>query len=65
MVIREMDFAFLYNNIIEPELCCGCGTCVGICPLGSIEFNFDTEKPELVGKCNSCGICIKVCPIGS
>lgn len=45
-------------------LCCGCGTCVGVCPQGAI-----TVRPQPGGfavsvddSCVNCGLCLAVCP---
>lgn len=44
------------------ELCDGCGICVRICPMGSI----DPENPSLVpGICIKCCACVKKCPTGA
>lgn len=42
--------------------CCGCGLCVSICPLQSIEFDEIRKRPRLAGKCNMCGFCYLACP---
>lgn len=48
------------------KLCCGCGACANICPVGAIEmrfeeFNFYTPIVNQE-KCVKCGKCLKVCP---
>ena len=41
------------------ELCDGCGVCVRVCPMGSI----DPQNPSLVpGICIKCCACVKKCP---
>ena len=58
-----MSFSQLQDSIIEPGLCTHCGTCVGMCPVGCIEFGSDgKQEPQLVGDCIECNICTKVCP---
>jgi heterodisulfide reductase subunit A len=51
---------------IDPETCCGCLGCVGVCPYGAISFNADRGICE-VNKvlCKGCGGCAATCPSGS
>jgi coenzyme F420 hydrogenase subunit beta len=58
------SFKELENDVIRAGLCTGCGTCVGVCPLGSLKINYylGEPQPELSGDCNNCGICYEVCP---
>jgi coenzyme F420-reducing hydrogenase beta subunit len=42
--------------------CCGCGLCVSVCPLHSIEFDETKKRPRLAGDCNKCGFCYLACP---
>ena len=48
------------------KLCCGCGACANICPVGAIEMTFlenNFYSPKIDGeKCIKCGKCLKVCP---
>ncbi|MFC1990224.1 coenzyme F420 hydrogenase/dehydrogenase beta subunit N-terminal domain-containing protein [Chloroflexota bacterium] len=55
-------FNKLQEDVIGPGLCTACGTCVGVCPRGSLEFDFTREEPLLTGECKPCGICYAVCP---
>lgn len=55
------------NNTISKELCTGCGTCLSMCPNGSINMNLDKRKGSYIfqidkDKCNNCGMCHKICP---
>ncbi len=54
------------ENIIENRICCGCGTCAGICPNNAIEMQINKRGfyEPLVNKekCNNCELCNKVCP---
>ncbi len=59
-----MSFQLLTSEIIDQQLCQGCGLCAGICK--SIEMK--DSKPELTGQCvlektgESCGKCYASCP---
>ena len=55
------------RDIVDKELCTGCGTCIAICPKGAINLIINERIGIYVPKineekCNKCGICIKVCP---
>lgn len=54
-------------NITKKEYCCGCESCVQICPKRCISFLEDTEGfsyPKVdISRCINCGLCEKVCPI--
>ncbi len=62
--------AMMGNNIqqvVDDQLCTGCGTCAGLCPHSAIDMVIDNGKgvyrPNIdLKKCISCQICIKVCP---
>ncbi|MGD8290912.1 MAG: FAD-dependent oxidoreductase [Desulfobacterales bacterium] len=48
---------------IDPDICAGCQTCIGLCPYGAIEF----DKRHLVSVvnqalCKGCGSCAGFCP---
>ena len=62
-----MEGAFqkkLLNEVINANLCSGCGTCSGVCVNSCISFTpEDTYAPALnPQKCTDCGLCYKVCP---
>lgn len=54
------------TEILERDLCTGCGTCVGLCPNDAVKLRMDNKglyKPVLYeSKCTQCGLCIDVCP---
>lgn len=58
--LEKMHFQVLSHEVVESDICCGCGTCVAICPFKVLEMG--GVRPRLVGECKSCGICHSVCP---
>ena len=57
----------IIKEVVENELCIGCGTCIALCPNEALEVTINEKKgiyvPKLnEEKCNNCGICYEVCP---
>ncbi|MHB8978758.1 MAG: Coenzyme F420 hydrogenase/dehydrogenase, beta subunit C-terminal domain [Trichloromonadaceae bacterium] len=56
------------TEIVEQELCCGCGICVGICPSHNLKMAWRDNgdlAPKLLGACpTGCRLCLDVCPFG-
>lgn len=55
------------NTVLEirnNNLCCSCGICKNVCPVGAIKYVREegTFVPDLSDKCVSCGKCLSVCP---
>jgi coenzyme F420 hydrogenase subunit beta len=55
------------SQVVSDGLCCGCGTCVSLCPTGAIILNLDKKKGVYIpyvqiNECKKCGICYRVCP---
>ena len=49
---------------IPRNLCCGCGACYSVCPVGAIEMKEDNEGflyPFINSNCIKCKKCMKVC----
>ena len=61
-----MSFEKLKETVIDRSLCTHCGTCVGICPEGSLAIHDPLGKciPVLVKDCSKCGRCLEICPGG-
>jgi len=60
MAKRPKVFGHLLVEVIRPERCVACGSCVSICPVDAISFV--DGLPKLTGKCTACGDCYTACP---
>ncbi len=51
---------------IDPDICAGCKTCIGLCPYTAIEFD-ERRKVSVVNEalCKGCGSCAGFCPSGA
>ncbi len=52
--------------VVNEEICCGCQTCISVCPYTAITF--DEEKNVSVVNevlCKGCGTCGSACPTGA
>jgi heterodisulfide reductase subunit A len=51
---------------IDPDLCAGCRTCIGLCPYSAIEFD-GRRAVSVVNEvlCKGCGSCAAGCPSGA
>jgi heterodisulfide reductase subunit A len=52
--------------MVNEKLCCGCQTCVSVCPYSAIAFD-ETKKSSVVNEvlCKGCGTCGAACPAGA
>lgn len=49
----------------SPGECSGCGACIAVCPVKSIDFSEDPEGflyPKVKSNCIQCGKCVEICP---
>lgn len=60
--MKKCDFSRLRKKVIDRGLCTACGTCVGVCPAGVLQFDFARGEPVLEGNCTGCGFCHAACP---
>ena len=51
---------------IDPDICAGCQTCIGLCPYSAIEFD-ERRGVSVVNAavCKGCGSCSGFCPSGA
>ncbi len=51
---------------IDPDVCAGCQTCIGLCPYSAIEFD-ERRGVSVVNEavCKGCGSCSGFCPSGA
>lgn len=51
---------------VNEELCCGCQTCIKVCPYTAISFDSE-KKVSVVNEilCKGCGTCGAACPTGA
>jgi len=52
--------------ITNEDLCCGCQTCITVCPYTAISFD-EEKKVSIVNEvlCKGCGTCGSACPTGA
>ena len=51
---------------VNEDICCGCQTCIKVCPYTAISFN-EEKKVSYVNEilCKGCGTCGSACPTGA
>ncbi len=51
---------------INEEMCCGCQTCVNVCPYSAISYD-EEKNVSIVNEvlCKGCGTCASACPTGA
>ncbi|MFC1798660.1 4Fe-4S dicluster domain-containing protein, partial [Thermodesulfobacteriota bacterium] len=52
-------------SYIDPDVCAGCQTCIGLCPYSAIEFD-ERRGVSVINEavCKGCGSCSGFCPSG-
>lgn len=51
---------------VNEKLCCGCQTCIHVCPYTAISFNAEKHVSEVnEALCKGCGTCGATCPAGA
>ncbi len=54
------SFGRLMREVVNTGVCTHCGACVATCEF--LDWEIETERPKLIGKCNGCGVCYSQCP---
>ncbi len=54
------------TSVIDEDLCCGCKTCISLCPYTAISFD-EKKKVSVINEalCKGCGTCAAACPSGA
>jgi heterodisulfide reductase subunit A len=52
--------------VVNEEICCGCQTCIQVCPYSAIGYDAD-KRVSVVNEvlCKGCGTCGSTCPTGA
>lgn len=53
------------RTMIDKKKCIGCGTCVGICPVGAISMDKDGKAVIDKNICIKCHACEMSCPVAA
>ena len=48
---------------VDPEACCMCGLCVGVCPPDALDMG--ATELKVLSNCTDCGWCVPYCPVGA
>ena len=57
-----------YFAVVNSDLCCGCRTCVELCPYGAISMiGVGNTEISVINDaiCSGCGTCVAACPSGA
>lgn len=64
--MTQKDTHQLIKNVINNNLCTGCGTCAGVCPNGLLKMEMTHEGRYIPviesNDCKRCNLCARVCP---
>jgi heterodisulfide reductase subunit A len=65
IAVGTVEVEVITANVNE-DLCCGCQTCISVCPYTAIHYESD-NKVSCVNEilCKGCGTCGSTCPTGA
>ncbi len=54
------------TSVVSEDVCCGCQTCISVCPYTAISF-LEDKNVSFVNEvlCKGCGTCTSACPTGA
>ena len=65
-IAKKVEEVEVTTSAVNEDICCGCKTCVKVCPFGAIRFQ---EEKNVSGVneilCKGCGTCASACPTGA
>ena len=50
--------------VVNSDVCVGCESCVGGCPVSAISIDSGKAKVD-AGTCVECGSCVSTCPVSA
>ena len=56
----EHGLSSVFQAIVDPEKCVGCGICQDLCPTGAISLEQIARVDP--ARCTGCGCCVGACP---
>ena len=64
MVLFSVIYLGERYMVVNKNVCIGCQTCIGCCPVGAISLVDGKAKID-PAKCIKCGTCKAVCPVSA
>ncbi len=65
-ILRGTVAVEVTTAVVNEDICCGCQTCISVCPYSAITFNEEKNVSEVNEVlCKGCGTCGSACPTGA
>ena len=61
---KDQEEEFIMAAVVNQDVCVGCESCVGACPVSAISVN-DGKAGVDGGACVDCGTCVSTCPVSA